>query len=99
MSRRWVIGLIALGVLSLILMAAVAAVGTQLDQTRLDRDDLQLQVEDLQSESDALRQERDTVKTERDTLKSKADEQLQTIEQLKSELQRTGQSQAAPPGS
>lgn len=96
MRRGWIIGLTALGVVSVVLMVALASVGTQLDQARLDRDDLELELDDLSAEAESLRDERDTVKTERDSLKTKVDEQLQTIEQLKGELERTSQSAPAP---
>lgn len=91
MRRAWVIGLSALGVVSVLLMIALASVGTQLDQARLDREDLELEVEDVSAEAEGLREERDTIQHERDTLTSQVDEQLRTIEQLKGELERTGQ--------
>ena len=96
MRRAWIIGLSVLGVLSVLLMVALASVGTQLDQARLDRDDLELELDDISAETESLREERDTVKNERDSLKTKVDEQLQTIEQLKGELERAGQSAPAP---
>lgn len=96
MRRGVLIGLIAAVVICIVLAVAVASVGTQLDQARLDRDDLEVQVDDLQSEVDSLRTERDTVKTDRETLKARTEEQLKTIEQLKAELGRTASSQTQP---
>ncbi|MBI4322652.1 MAG: hypothetical protein HY596_00050 [Candidatus Omnitrophica bacterium] len=93
MRRGVLIGLIAAVVLCIVLAVAVASIGTQLDETRLDRDDLEMQVDDLQGELDSLRTERDTVKTERETLKTRTEEQLKTIEQLKAESGRTANSQ------
>lgn len=96
MRQKWIIGLSLLGAFSVVLMIALASVGSQLDQARLDRDDLELEVEDVSAEADSLRDERDIIKTERDSLKTKVDEQLQMIEQLKGELERAGQSAPAP---
>lgn len=100
MQRKWIIGLAVLGVISVVLMVALASVGTQFDQARLDRDDLELELNDLSAETESLREERDVIKTERDSLKTQVDEQLQTIEQLKGELERASQSTPAsvPPG-
>jgi peptidoglycan hydrolase CwlO-like protein len=100
MQRKWIIGLTVLGVISVVLMVALASVGTQLDQARLDRDDLELELEDVSAETESLRGERDVIKHERDSLKTQVDEQLQAIEQLKGELERASQSPpaSAPPG-
>ncbi len=81
MRRGMIIALAVLGVLVVILMVALSSVGTNLDQTRLERDDLQFETDDLQ-------QEVDTLSTERDELQRQVDEQLKTIEQLKAELGR-----------
>ena len=81
MRRGMIVGLAVLGVLVIVLMVAVSSVGTNLDQTRLERDDLQFEVDDLQ-------QEVDTLSAERDELQRQADEQLKTIEQLKAESGR-----------
>ena len=96
MRRGVLIGLIATVVICIVLAVAVASIGTQLDQVRLDRDDLELQVDDLQGEVDSLRTERDTMKRERETLKIRTEEQLKTIEQLKAESGRTANSQTQP---
>ena len=95
MRRAWVIGLSVLGALSLVLMIALAAVGSKLDQARLDRDDLEMEVDDVGAEAESLRQERDAIKNERDALKTQVDEQLKTIAQLKGERERAGQSAPA----
>jgi septal ring factor EnvC (AmiA/AmiB activator) len=95
MRKAWIIGLSVLGVLAVVLMMALASVGTQLDQARLDRDDLETEIDDVGAEADSLRAERDAIKTERDSLKTQVDEQLQTIEQLKGESERAGQSAPA----
>ena len=86
MRRGVVIGFAALGVIAVVLAVTLATIGTQLDQARLERNDLQFQVEDLQSESDTLRTERDSLQKERETLKTQVGEQLKAMEQLKGEV-------------
>ena len=86
MRRGILITLIVLAVLSVTLMVTVAWNGSQLDEARQEREDLQFEVDDLNQEVDALT-------SERDELQSKLDEHLKTIEQLKSQ---TAASSAAP---
>ena len=96
MRRGIVIALWILGALVVVFAVALAVVGTDLDRTRMTREDLQTEVDDLQGELD-------TLTTDRQTLQSKTDQQLKQIEQLKAELEqlRNQKSQAAasPPAS
>ncbi len=85
MSRNVVVGLVVLGVLSVVLAATVAWNGTKLDQARQERNDLQFEVDDL-------RQEVDTLTTERDDLQKKVDEHVKAIEQMKAQ---SGQAKSA----
>jgi len=89
MRRGFAVGFVALVAICVVLAIAVASIGTQLDEARLERDDLEFEVEDLRTETETLR-------TERDTLKTQAEDQLKTIEQLKVELERVrGQAQGS----
>ena len=67
---------------------ALATVGTQLDEVRIERDDLEFETSDLQQSVDALT-------TERTDLQRQAEEQLKAIEQLKGELERLRQNTPA----
>jgi septal ring factor EnvC (AmiA/AmiB activator) len=89
MRRGVVIGLVVAVIVCVLLAIALATIGTQLDDARLEREDLELTVEDLQDEAETLRAERDTLQTGHQTLKAQVDEQLRTIEQLKVELERS----------
>ena len=82
MRRGTIIGFGILGVVLVILAGALASVGTNLDKTRLERDDLQFEV-------DNLNQEVDTMTEDRQKLQTQVDEQLKSIEQLKADLERT----------
>ena len=84
MRRGMLIGLSVTGVLCLVLIIAIAKIGTQLDQARIERDDLQFEVEDLRNESQSL-------KADRDTLKQQVDEKLHAIEQMKAEAEKLRQ--------
>ncbi len=70
------------------LAVALAAVGSQLDTSKLDQQDLESEVEELEQEVDALSEERDM-------LQGQVDDQLKSIEQLKVELDRS-RGQVAP---
>jgi peptidoglycan hydrolase CwlO-like protein len=89
--RRWVvIGWIVTGVLLIILVIGFVSVGTQLDQARIERDELQFEADDLHGELAAL-------SDERSKLQKEAQEHTKTIDQLKAELERARtQSQAQP---
>ena len=89
MRRRIVsISLSVTGALLVILMVALARVGTDLDRARINRDDLQFEVDDLNEKVDGLT-------TERDQLQQQLGEQHKTVEQLKVEAERVRKSQAA----
>ena len=93
MKRRVIIALSIMGVVLVILALALASVGTELDQARIDRDDYQFQVDDLQQEVDGLTQERQK-------LQQRVDEQLKTIEQWKGQQEHArtnGQAAAGAP--
>ena len=90
MRRGVVIGLSVIGALCVLLAVAVARVGTQLDQARIERDDLQFEVEDLRNESQSL-------KAERDTLKRQVNDKLKTIEQMKTEAEKFQNPPASTP--
>jgi len=92
MHRGLIIAASVLGVFVVILMVALSSVGTNLDQTRLERDDFQFEAEDLQQEVDLL-------STERDELQRQVEEQLKAIEQLKAEFGRNQTSEPAPAAS
>lgn len=70
------------------LAVALATVGSQLDTSKLDQQDLETEVGELEQEVDALSEERDM-------LQGQVDDQLKSIEQLKVELDRSRGS-AAP---
>ena len=72
----------ALGVVVLVLAVALARVGTELDEAKLERMSRQTDVDDLEQEVDDLTDEQQQ-------LQAKVDEQLKTIEQLKADLERT----------
>ena len=81
MRRGTVIALWMLGALVVVFAVALAVVGTDLDRTRMTREDLQGEVDDLQSELDGIT-------GERQSLQAKTDQQLKQIEQLKAELEQ-----------
>lgn len=87
MRRTVVILASVMGLLLVILAIALASVGTQFDEARIELKDLHSDVDDLQQEVDDL-------SVERDTLQQRASEQLKTIEQLKAELERVRATQA-----
>ncbi len=89
MSRGVRIGLIITMALCIVLGIAIASVGTQLDEVRLQRDDLQVEVQDLQAESDTLR-------AERDTLKQRVEDQVKTLEHIKTQLAEERNQAQAP---
>ena len=95
--RGLLIAVVAAVMLFLMLAVALATVGSRLDSASLDREDLQFELSGLRAESDNLRTERDALKTERETLKSQADQQLKTIEQLKTEVEHARSQSAAAP--
>jgi hypothetical protein len=82
MKRRIVIALSILGLAVVVLALALASVGSELDQARIDRDDYLFQVEDLQGELDAISEERERLQTQ-------VDEQLKAIEQWKVHAERS----------
>ena len=90
MRKGIVISFVVLGILAVVLMVTVAWNGSQLDDARQQRDDLQFEVDDL-------RQEVDTLTTERDDLQGKLDEHLTTIEKLKSQAGSAAPAAASQP--
>jgi hypothetical protein len=66
MRRNIVIALGVLGGLVLLLAVGLASVGTNLDQTLLERDDLRFEVDDLQQSVHALSVERDQLRRQLD---------------------------------
>lgn len=81
--RRWgVIAFAVIGVMVIVLAIALASVGTELDQVRLNREDLQFEVDSAQRDAESLTEEKTR-------LQHQTEEQLKTIEQLKAELERT----------
>ena len=93
MRRGIIIGLSVMGVILVILALALASVGTELDQTRIEREEYQSQVGDLQEELDGLTQDRER-------LQQQVDEQLKTIEQWKVQHEpsrASGQTDGASP--
>lgn len=91
MRRGVMMALSVMGAVVVILAIAVASVGTDLDETRIERDDLQFELDDLRLEVDA-------VSTARRGLQAQTEEQLKTIEQLKAQLDhlRSQAQQTAP---
>lgn len=75
--------------LIVILAVALASVGAQLDQARIEQGDFEADLEALEVEVDELTEERDT-------LRATVDAQLQAIEQLKADLERQRAAPAAP---
>ena len=91
MRRGAIIAIVILSGLAAVLAVSLASVGTQLDDARIERKNLEFEVEDVQQELDLLAEERDA-------LKAHADEQTQTITQLKAEMERVrSQPPAAAP--
>jgi uncharacterized protein YoxC len=81
MRRSLVIALSVMGVLLVLLALAVASIGTELDEARIERDDLWTEAEDLRQELDAISQERNK-------LQEQVDEQVKAIESLKVQQER-----------
>ena len=80
--RRWVVvALCALGGLTVALAASLALVGSQLDEAKIGRQDLQFEVDDLQ-------QELSSVTEEKSALSTQLEDQRKASEQLKAELER-----------
>ena len=80
-SRRMIVLWSGLGGVVVVLAAALAWVGTHLDQERLGR-------QQLEDDYDSLQNEYEAVQTERDELQQKSNEHVKTIEQLQAELER-----------
>ncbi len=81
--RRWVVVvLIGLGALAVVLAASLAFVGTQLDDAKIGRQDLEFEVEDL-------RQELNSVSEERTGLAQQLEEQRKANTHLTQELERS----------
>lgn len=90
MRRSILIALSILGALVVILLVAVASVGSDLDEVRIERDDFEIEVEDLQRQVDSLTEERDRLQRD-------VEERSKTIEQWKAELERARSGPAAQP--
>ena len=95
MRRGLIISLASVGGLCVLLAVAVGTIGSQLDQTRLDREDMSQEIERLRGEAERLSAERDSAKSAQDSvrseqasLKSKVDQQDMTIEEMRLELER-----------
>ena len=58
MKRGWIITIGIMGILLVVLAVALASVGTNLDEARLDRKELQGELDGLQEEYDLLSEER-----------------------------------------
>ena len=89
MTRPQVFMLGAAAVVSLVLAVTVATIGSQLDQTRLERDDAETDLDSVREELQQVTGERDAMKADYDTYKAQTDQQLKTIEQLKAEVERS----------
>ena len=90
MRRSVVIAFVVLGLILVALAIALASVGTQFDEVRIDRNNLNEEVMTLEEEVDTLTGERDQLKTQ-------VDEHLKAIEQLKAQLDGSRTTaQAAP---
>ena len=80
--RRWtVIALVGLSGLAVVLAASLAYVGTQLDDAKISRQDLEFEVEDL-------RQELNVITDDQRGLVDRYEEQRRTNELLVQELER-----------
>ena len=91
MRKSLIIAVSIMGVVIVVLAVALASVGTHLDDTRIERDELKFNLEDLQQQADALSAEREQLDA---TLK----EQRQSVDRLKADLERA-RSQAQAQGS
>ncbi len=60
---KWAVW-VGVGLIVVVLAAALATIGTDLDRTRLEREDLEYEVEGLQEEIDTLTEERDQLKAQ-----------------------------------
>ncbi len=80
--RRWaVITLAGISGLAVVLAASLAYVGTQLDDAKISRQDLEFEVEDL-------RQELNSVSEERSDLAEELEQQRRAKEHMEQELER-----------
>jgi len=102
MKKGIVIGLIVSAVFCFILAVAVSVIGTQLDEAKIQREDLKVELARTKDQADSLRYERDSLKTsqeftqvERESLEKKVGDQLKAIEQLKAELDRVRNSHSS----
>ena len=87
MRRGVVVALTVLGAGVILLAVALASVGMELDTSRIERDDLRESVVELEGE-------RDSLSSDREQFQQKVQDQLNAIEHLKAELERTrGQTQ------
>ena len=80
MRRGVIIALSVLGVLVVVLLVAVATVGSGLDQARIERDDLEWETDELQRQVEALT-------GERDELRQQVEQQSSAMERWKAELE------------
>lgn len=90
MGRRLLIASVVEGILIVVLGVALASVGTQFDETRIELRALTFEIDSLQEDVEMLADERAA-------LQGKVEEQLGTIEQLKVQLDRAQQGGQAGP--
>ena len=81
MRRGVIIALSVLGALVVVLLVAVATVGSGLDQARIERDDLEWELDELQRQVEILT-------GERDEMKQQIEQQSSAMERWKAELER-----------
>ena len=81
MHRGAAASLALAGISMLVLAIGLARTGTELDQIRLERTDLQTEV-------DVLHRQLDNLSTQRHSLLGQVDEHVRAIEQLKHEMER-----------
>ena len=90
MGRRLLIASVVEGILIVVLGVALASVGTQFDETRIELRALTVKIDSLQEDVEMLADERAA-------LQGQVEEQLGTIEQLKVQLDRAQQGGQAGP--
>jgi peptidoglycan hydrolase CwlO-like protein len=81
MRRGTLIGACIAGVAIVFLAVSLAKTGTELDQLRMERGD-------LQSEVEALHRQLDQISGQRQNMLGQLDDQVRAIEQLKREMER-----------
>ena len=86
--RNVVCAFLGVGGLVVILAVALASVGTEMDQLRIEREDFQFEMDRLQQQVDALTGEKVALQQQVEKQRATVEDQHETIKRWRAELER-----------